>query len=281
VEDAVRREALARRIAQHLGVQERVFLRTVSKIAQRVRRSTPRAARPTAPTAPTARQAPNGTREGRRPEQPEYLDADAMVDFAVDEDDWASASPRATGSAGSPGPTGAPGPTGSGPTGSPWANPDAAEPEDGGSVSPSPQMGEADQVLLACLLSCPELLGEDVGLDVTLPAVREILDLFREGVSKGSLTRAQIVRYLFMRCAERPHLSQLVASCLDRAEHIKSPQETFSLLLKDRSAHATRHAAQHIRYRLQQARDHGDQAAVQRLTQEYLEQLRSRSAEQA
>jgi cell fate (sporulation/competence/biofilm development) regulator YlbF (YheA/YmcA/DUF963 family) len=84
-----------------------------------------------------------------------------------------------------------------------------------------------------------------------------------------------------MRCAERPHLSQLVASCLDRAEHIKSPQETFSLLLKDRSAHATRHAAQHIRYRLQQARDHGDQAAVQRLTQEYLEQLRSRSAEQA
>ena len=53
--------------------------------------------------------------------------------------------------------------------------------------------------------------------------------------------------------------------------------DEITLQLADRRAHASKHQAQHIRYQLQQARDQGDKAAIARLTQEYLEQLRMRA----
>jgi thymidylate synthase len=132
--------------------------------------------------------------------------------------------------------------------------------------------------LLACLLCDPELFDQADDVVVTLPTAQELLDLFRDGIATGKSSKDEIVGYLFMRCAERPDLSQHLASCMDRAAHIKSPSETLSLLLKDLSAHQSRHEAQNIRFRLQEARDQGDRALVDKLTQEYLQQLRNRSA---
>jgi len=164
-------------------------------------------------------------------------------------DSWANASPR---------PNGAPGP-------------------DGGPTAVDGPLVELGLDLLACLLCDPELLDQADEVVVTLPIARELLGLFRDGIATGKSSKDEIVGYLFMRCAERPDLSQHLASCMDRAAHIKSPSETLSLLLKDLSAHQSRHEAQNIRFRLQEARDQGDRALVDKLTQEYLQQLRNRS----
>ena len=227
VEEPVRREALGRRMAQHLGLQEAVFLRTVS------RRNPPRRRRPAA--APV----------------------DSLVASGDGSDPVWEAARSAGGSHRAAGPGGslAAGPAGIGP------------------------VAELDLDLVACLLAGPELVHEiDSTWETTLPGAAEILEFLRAGVAQGSRSKDAIVGYLFTRCAERPELSNLVATCLDRSAHIKSPTDTLSVLRKDRSAHKTRNQAQHIRYQLQQARAEGDQARVDALTQEYLEQLRSRSA---
>jgi ATP-dependent exoDNAse (exonuclease V) beta subunit len=142
-------------------------------------------------------------------------------------------------------------------------------------VVPKGAVAEAELDILACVISMPELVEKLVGVDVTVPPIREVLDLAEQGFSQGSRGKDEIVRYLFMRCVERPELSQLVAKCLDRAEHFKNPLDTFSQLQTDQLAYATKAKAQQIRYQLQQARAQGDNARASRLTQEYLQHLRS------
>ena len=231
VTDPVRREALGRRMAQHLGVGEAVFLRTVSKLRPRTRAPAPR----------TERAAAASNEDAAAWEAAQGVEYE---DVTVDADTWERAG----------------------------AKPVNRPPE----PLPSGAVADTELDMLACVLSVPELIEKLEGLDVTLPPVREVLDLARSGIAEGSSSKDQIVRYLFMRCVERPDLSQLVAKCLDRAEHFKDPTDTFSQLQMDRLAYATKAKAQQIRYQLQQARAQGDQAQVSRLTQEYLQQLRTR-----
>ncbi len=163
----------------------------------------------------------------------------------------------------------------------PWAT---ATPRPAASAGVHPEghhdhrLAETDFDLLACLLAMPELVGDIDGVEVTLPAISDILGFFRAGFAKGYRNKDEIVGYLFMECAERPDLSKHLASSWDRAAHIKSPSEAFSLLLQDRSAHASRQSAQTTRLRLQQAKAKGDQAEFDKLTKEYIDQLRSRTA---
>ncbi|MEE2886744.1 MAG: DNA primase [Planctomycetota bacterium] len=238
VADPVRREALGRRMAQHLGVGEAVFLRTVSKIRPRGRPERQQA--PGRASSRVDRAAAGGPEEAAL----EATEGGESQDFEIDADTWEQAAPGAVTRPPRPLPTGA--------------------------------VADAELDLLACVLSAPELLKKLETLDVTLPQVREVLEFARSGLSEGSSDKDQIVRYLFMRCVERPELSQLVARCLDRAEHFKDPLDTFSQLQMDQLAFATKAKAQRIRYELQQARAQGDTARVNQLTQEYLQQLRSR-----
>lgn len=238
VTDPVRREALGRRMAQQLGIREPVFLRTVSKIRPRNRtRGQDRSDRPAKPRGPLPAEPPDESTWSP-------VEGEESQDFEVDANTWEQARARPV---------------------------DRQPP-----VIPKGAVAEAELDILSCVLSAPELIEKVKGLDVTVPPIKEVLELARLGLSEGSRGKDQIVRYLFMRCSERPELSQLVAKCLDRARHLKDPLETFSRLQTDRLAHATKAKAQQIRYQLQQARAQGDATGVTRLTQEYLQQLRTR-----
>lgn len=237
VSDPVRREALGRRMAQHLGIQERVFLRTVSKVRPR---SEARAGNSRGEASKVRKSSVVGI-----PPEAAWVGAEGEEsgDFHVDANTWEQAQSKPVNTQ--------------------------------SSVIPKGAVAEAELDMLACVISLPELVEKLVGIDVTVPPVREVLDLAEQGFSLGSCGKDEIVRYLFMRCAERPDLSQLVAKCLDRAEHFKNPLDTFSQLQTDQLAYATKAKAQQIRYQLQQARAQGDNALASRLTQEYLQHLRS------
>ena len=196
VDDPIRREALGRRMARHLGIQESSFLQAVSQRASSKRRTT---------------RSVDDDHDRQAPE--------TLVDPLV----------------------------------------------------------QSDLELLACLLAAPDLLPQTASLEVRCERVRELLTYFREVVARGSSSKEQIVGYLFMKCSERPDLVEKLTGGLDRSAHLKSPSESLNLLLRDRSVYAGRHEAQHIRYRLQQARAQGDTALEDELTQEYLKQLRCRT----
>ena len=200
VEDPIRREALGRRMARHLGIQEGSFLRTVSDRASSSRRAAKSSGGPSAEE--TTREAPE---------------------------------------------------------------------------KPADPLAQSDLELFACVLADPALLPQTGSVELRCDAVRELLTYFGEAVGRGSSSKEQIVGYLLMRCSERQDLVEKLTGALDRSAHLKSPSDSLTLLLKDRSAHAGRHEAKHIRYRLQQARAQGDTQLEDELTQEYLKQLRCRT----
>ncbi len=132
----------------------------------------------------------------------------------------------------------------------------------------------ADVELLACLLARPTLwegLGED---GCSLPLVGELLVLGRSGLAQGRTATADLVRFLFTACTDRPDLARCLAVAADRAAAIKDPDAFFEQIQRDRTRVAAERGARRTRQLLQEAMARGDRAEVDRLTQQLVAEKR-------
>jgi DNA primase len=143
----------------------------------------------------------------------------------------------------------------------------------------SPTM-TAEHELLACVLHQPSLLQVDAqGVDPVpgpfeSPAVAELLSMVRDAIALGRLTGADVVRYLFTRCADRADLRQWIATASQRGEAIGDPAAFLKALQRDRQRQLGMRNARTLRQQLQQALSVGDRQTADRLTQQLVEHLR-------
>lgn len=143
----------------------------------------------------------------------------------------------------------------------------------------SPTM-TAEHELLACVLHQPSLLQATAeGVDPVpgpfeAPAVAELLSMVRDAIALGRLTGADVVRYLFTRCADRADLRQWIATASQRGEGISDPAAFLAALQRGRQRQVGMRNARTLRQQLQQALSVGDRQTADRLTQQLVEQLR-------
>jgi DNA primase len=159
--------------------------------------------------------------------------------------------------------------------------------KDGQAAAPAASMPDrmsptmtAEHELLACVLHQPSLLQIDAqGLDPVpgpfeSPAVAELLSMIRDAIALGRLTGADVVRYLFTRCADRADLRQWIATASQRGEGISDPSAFLAALQRGRQRQLGMRNARTLRQQLQQALSVGDRQTADRLTQQLVEHLR-------
>lgn len=170
----------------------------------------------------------------------------------------------------------------------PGSVPAAVAPDQGGSQAgaadgaaagtsagkPSPAQ-KADLELLVGVLASPERLLEWDGEAWEFPPVVELLAMSREGVQRGRTSRADLVRYLFTCCSERPDLGRVLAWAADRAGHVTDPAAFWTALHQGRQRAAAGLSARRTRQQLQEALARGDRDLADELTRRLVDEMRA------
>ena len=132
----------------------------------------------------------------------------------------------------------------------------------------------AEQDLLACVLRLPPLGAQIGAAPLQFAPAAELLALCCDGLAAGRATHAELVRYLFARCSERPDLQQLLITADRRADRIDKPEVFFAELQGGRRRLQGQQQVRQLRQQLQQAQAAGDQDTADNLMRQLVEQLR-------
>jgi DNA primase len=153
----------------------------------------------------------------------------------------------------------------------------------------------AEHDLLACVLAQPSLLDppategtaaeraatEGAAAPFEEPAVAELLGMVRDALAAGRANSAEVVRYLFTRCADRAELRTALGRAAQLKDRIGDPAAFFASVQRGRQRHYGDQNARQLRQQLHDAIAGGDRATADQLTQrlvDHLRQERPRSA---
>jgi DNA primase len=148
----------------------------------------------------------------------------------------------------------------------------------GDQVAPAhkPTVSEvAELEMLATAIARPHLLARLEGEPFGSAVIGELASMARDGFALGRTERAELVRYLFTRIAERPELQRALAVAARRAEEIKEPAVLLDGLLAGRRRIEGQAAARGLRQQLQDALAAGDHATAEQLTKQLVERMRA------
>jgi DNA primase catalytic core len=148
----------------------------------------------------------------------------------------------------------------------------------------------AEHDLLACVLAQPSLLdpaarsadastacpssADCAAAPFEEPAVAELLGMVRDALAVGRANSAEVVRYLFTRCADRPELRTALGRAAQLKDRISDPAVFFASVQRGRQRLYGDQNARQLRQQLHDAIAGGDRATADQLTQRLVDQLR-------
>jgi DNA primase len=142
----------------------------------------------------------------------------------------------------------------------------------------------AEHDLLACVLAQPSLLDPAAGspegapeiaaAPFEEPAVAELFGMVRDALAVGRANSAEVVRYLFTRCADRPELRTALGRAAQHKDRISDPAVFFAAVQRGRQRLYGDQNARQLRQQLHDAIAGGDRATADQLTQRLVDQLR-------
>jgi hypothetical protein len=151
----------------------------------------------------------------------------------------------------------------------------AAAPAEQPTPPPRPTPATAsEQDLLAALLREPALAARAQGETFESAAVAELVAMVQDAVAAGRTAGAEVVRFLFTRCAERADLRAPLATAAARAQNLGDAGPFLDALQRDLRRHRAGAAARGLRQELQQALQRQDRETADQLTRQLVEQLR-------
>ncbi|MBL9078019.1 MAG: DNA primase [Planctomycetes bacterium] len=135
---------------------------------------------------------------------------------------------------------------------------------------------KAELDVLACVLARPALL---VDLDLTEAplehaGIAELVAQATDGLALGRDHRDQLLKYLFVRAAERPDQRELLALAADRAGKLADPAAVLQGLVEGRRRAHGEPQRRALRERLQRALAAGDHATAGDAQRQLLQQMR-------